>query len=155
MATGEKLVGAGVAVRPVPEGYHSVTPYLTVRGVARLSEFVKLAFDATEKGRFSGPDGSIMHAEVRIGDSMVMMGEPHGDVKPMPGMLHLYVSDVDETYRRAIAAGAKSLREPADQFYGDRSSGVEDMCGNQWWISTHVEDVSEEEMRRRMDSAGH
>jgi PhnB protein len=155
MSTSEKFVGAGVAVRPIPEGYHSVTPYLTVPGIAGLIEFLKKAFDATEKGRFEGPGGSIMHAEVRIGDSIVMMGEPNGEIKPMPAMLHLYVPDVDETYQRALQAGAKSLREPANQFYGDRSAGVVDASGNQWWISTHVEDVSDEEMRRRMDAAGH
>lgn len=153
MATREQSVAA--AVRPIPEGYHAVTPHLTVPGVANLIDFLKQAFGATEIGRFEGPDGSIMHAEVRIGDSVVMLGEPRGDIKAMPAVLHLYVHDVDGTYRKAIQAGAKSLREPADQFYGDRSGGVQDAGGNQWWISTHVEDVSPEEMKRRMDAASH
>ena len=155
MATGEKSAAAGVKVRPIPEGYHAVTPHLTVPGVANLIEFLKRAFGATEIDRFAAPDGSVMHAQVRIGDSIVMMGEPTDQFKAMPAVLHLYVTDVDATYRRAIEAGATSLREPADQFYGDRSGGVRDLCGNQWWISTHVEDVSPEEMRRRAQTAGH
>ena len=142
------------SVRPIPEGFHSVTPALRVPGVATLIDFVTQAFDAKEIARFAGPDGSIMHAEIRIGDSIVMMGEPGDRFSPMPASLHLYVPDVDATYRRAIAAGATSLREPADQFYGDRSAGVRDSGGNEWWISTHIEDVSPEEMKRRAAAAG-
>jgi uncharacterized glyoxalase superfamily protein PhnB len=153
MATGEQAVAA--AVRPIPEGYHTVTPYLVVPGLAKLIDFLKQAFGATERGRFEEPDGRIMHAEMTIGDSILMMGEPHGDIKAMPAVLHLYVNDVDATYRRAIDAGATSLREPADQFYGDRSGGVQDASGNQWWISTHIEDVSPEEMKRRAEAATH
>ncbi len=151
--TREQSVAA--AVRPIPEGYHTITPYLVVPGVSRVIDFMKQAFGATEIGRFQQPDGRVMHAEVKIGDSIVMMGEPHGDIEPRPSVLHVYMEDVDEVYRRAIAAGAKSLREPANQFYGDRSGGVLDPAGNQWWISTHVEDVSMEEMERRSDSATH
>ncbi len=153
MATREQSVAA--AVRPIPENYHTVTPYLVVPGLARLIDFLEQAFGATEIGRFEGPEGRIMHAEVKIGDSIVMMGEPHGDIEARPAVLHLYVEDVDETYRHALKAGGTSLREPADQFYGDRSAGVLDPCRNQWWISTHVEDVSTEEMRRRMQVAKH
>ncbi len=142
-------------VRPIPEGYHTVTPYLVVPGLARLIDFMKQAFGATEVGRFEEPGGRIKHAEVKIGDSIVMMGEPHGDIEMRPAVLHLYVTDADATYRRAIEAGARSLREPADQFYGDRSGGVTDPAGNQWWVSTHIEDVSPEEMKRRMEAAGH
>ncbi len=151
MATPEPAVAT--AVKPIPEGYHTVTPYLVVRGVDKLLEFLKQAFGATGGEPFQQPDGRIMHAEVKIGDSVVMMGEPSADVKPMPAMLHLYVPEVDATYRRAIEAGATSLREPANQFYGDRSAGVVDASGNQWWISTHVEDVSLDEMKRRMAAA--
>jgi PhnB protein len=149
----ETAVATGV--RPIPEGFHSVTPALRVPGVAKLIDFLTRALDAKEISRFAGPDGSIMHAEVRIGDSIVMMGEPGDRFKPLPASLHVYVPDVDATYRRAIAAGATSLREPANQFYGDRSAGVQDPCGNEWWISTHIEDVSPEEMQRRMQAAGH
>ena len=153
MPTREQSLAA--AVRPIPEGYHTVTPYLVVPGLAKVIDFLKLAFDATEIGRFEGPEGRVMHAEVRIGDSIVMMGEPHGDIQVRPAVLHVYVEDVDATYRRALDAGARSLREPADQFYGDRSAGVQDVAGNQWWLATHVEDVSPEEMKRRSEAASH
>jgi uncharacterized glyoxalase superfamily protein PhnB len=136
-------------VKPIPDGYRTVTPYLVVPGVARLIEFLKQSFDAEEIHRFPGPGGRVMHAEVRIGDSIVMMGEPSGEVQPIPAMLHLYVPDADAAYHRALKAGATSVREPADQFYGDRSAGVRDPCGNQWWVATHIEDVSPEEMQRR------
>jgi uncharacterized glyoxalase superfamily protein PhnB len=99
------------------------------------------------------PDGTIMHVEVRIGDSKVMMGEPTGQFQPMPAMLYVYVKDTDATYLSAMRAGATSLMEPADQFYGDRNAGVEDPCGNRWWIATHKEDVPAEEMARRARQA--
>jgi len=136
-------------VKPIPEGYHTVTPYLIVHDVDGLIEFVTRAFDAKGVHRVAHPDGRIMHAEVRIGDSRVMMGEPTAEWKPMPGVLHLYVDDTDAVYRRAVDAGAASLREPTDEFYGDRMAGVSDSFGNQWWIATHVEDVPPEEMERR------
>src|SRR5437899_11990755 len=138
-----------MAVKPIPEGYHSVTPYLTVEGVSRLIEFTKAAFDAKEMDRITGPDGRIAHAEMRIGDSIVMMGEARAEWRPMPGTLYLYVTDADTTYDRALKAGATSLQAPANQFYGDRHGGVRDPVGNVWWIATHVEDVSPEELQRR------
>lgn len=138
-----------MAVRPIPEGYPTVIPYLVVTDAAKLIDFLKQAFDAQEMGRFSLPDGRVMHAQVRIGDSPVMMGEPEDPSQAMPTTLHLYVEDTDALYHRALQAGAISLREPANQFYGDRSAGVQDLCGNRWWLATHVEDVSEEEMARR------
>jgi uncharacterized glyoxalase superfamily protein PhnB len=141
-----------MAVKPIPEGYHTITPHLTVQGVAKLIDFLKKAFDAKEIMSHPGPDGRIMHAEVKIGDSIVMMGEAGGEWQPMPAALYIYVPDTDATYKRAIQAGATSVREPADQFYGDRSGGVKDPCGNQWWIGTHKEDVSPEEMKKRMDA---
>ncbi len=140
-----------MAVKPIPDGYHSVTPYLVVEGVAKLIEFLKQAFDATEKERMSRPDGTVMHAEVKIGDSVVMMGEAAGEFSPMPSMLHLYVNDADAVYKRAMEAGATSVREPADQFYGDRSAGIKDPCGTTWYIATHQEDVSPEEMAKRAE----
>jgi PhnB protein len=133
----------------MPEGYHTVTPYLLVRNAGGLIDFLKQVFDAEETERMRRPDGSIMHVEVRIGDSVVMLGDAAGDAAPMPGMLHIYLQDTDAAYRRALAAGATSLREPADQFYGDRTGGVQDAFGNQWWLATHIEDVSPEEMQRR------
>jgi PhnB protein len=137
-------------VKPIPEGYHSITPYLIAQGVSKLIEFLKEAFDAKEIFRMANPDGTVAHAEVRIGDSVVMMGEAGGEHKAMPCSIHLYVNDMDTTYVRALEAGATSLREPKNEFYGDRSSGVKDQWGNHWWIVTHVEDVSREEMDRRV-----
>jgi PhnB protein len=138
-----------MAVKPIPDGFHSVTPFLTVPGVAQLLDFLKQAFEAQELHRMPRPDGTIMHAEVRIGDSLVMMGEPMGSSQPMFGSLYLYVHDVDAVYQRALQAGATSTSEPADQFYGDRSAGIKDPVGNQWWIATHKEDVPLEEIARR------
>src|SRR5205814_292088 len=106
-------------------------------------------FGAQETLRMPREDGSIGHAEARIGDSMVMMGDPGEESSVMPGQIHLYVGDCDGTYRRALDAGATSLREPTDQFYGDRTAGVRDPAGNVWWIATHVEDVSDDELERR------
>ena len=141
-----------MAVKPIPDGYHSVTPYLTVPGAAKLLDFLKQAFEAQELHRMPRPDGTIMHAEVRIGDSLVMMGEPMGSAQPLFGSLYLYVHDVDAVYKRALQAGATSTSEPADQFYGDRSAGVKDPVGNQWWIATHQEDVPPEEMTKRAEA---
>jgi PhnB protein len=141
-----------MAIKPIPEGYHSVMPYLVVQGVPTLLDFLKQAFDATEIFRMPRPDGTIMHAEVKIGDSIVMMGEAAGEFQPMPGAIHLYVNEADATYQRALQAGATSVMEPADQFYGDRSAGVKDPVGNRWWIATHQEDVPPEELARRADA---
>ena len=141
-------------VKPIPDGYHTVTPYLIVEGVAGLIDFLKQAFDAVETERVPGPDGKVGHGEVRIGDSVVMMGEASGDWKPMPGSIYLYVNDTDATYKRALDAGATSLMEPADQFYGDRNAGVKDASGNMWWIATRKENLSPEELRRRAEARG-
>src|SRR3990170_756028 len=142
-----------MAVKPIPEGYHSVTPYLVVKNAAGLIDFMKEALVAEETFRMPGPGGVIMHAEMRIGDSMVMLADAAGaENPPMPAMIHLYVQDADGVYKRALQLGATSLREPADQFYGDRSAGVKDAFGNQWWIATHVEDVPPEEMERRQQA---
>lgn len=140
-----------MAIKAIPEGYHTVTPYLTVQGAATLIDFLKQAFDATEIHRTTRPDGAIGHAEVRIGDSVVMMAESRGEWKPMPGAIYLYVNNTDATYKRALQAGATSLMEPADQFYGDRSAGVKDPVGNHWWIATHKEDIAPEELARRAE----
>jgi PhnB protein len=141
-----------MAVKPIPEGYHSVTPYLVVREVPKLLDFLKRAFDAQEVMRMPAPDGSIMHAEVRIGDSAIMMGEARGEYKPMPGSMYLYVEDADATYKRALQAGATSQMEPADQFYGDRHATVIDPVGNHWSIATHIEDVPPDELARRAEA---
>ena len=137
------------SVRPIPDGSHTVTPFLVVAEIPKLLSFLKLAFGAQELFRMAHPDGGIMHAEVQIGDSKVMMGAAMGEWKAKPCSLYLYVEDVDAVYHRAVQAGATSAREPADQFYGDRSGGVIDPCGNYWGIGTHIEDVSREEMEKR------
>jgi PhnB protein len=141
-----------MAVRPIPDGYHSVTPYLVVNGVAKLIDFLQQAFGAQEMERMETPDGTVMHGEVKIGDSMIMMGEASARHKPMPASLYLYVTDTDALYQQAMQSGAISLMPPANQFYGDRNAGVQDPCGNQWWIGTHVEDVAPEEMKRRSET---
>jgi PhnB protein len=140
-----------MSVKYKPDGLHTVTPYLVVRDVTGLIQFLEQAFDAKETERTQLPGGQIMHAQVTIGDSVVMMGEASEDNPTRTAMLHLYVEDADATYRQALAAGATSLREPQDEFYGDRGAGVSDAFGNQWWLATHIEDVSPEEMQRRME----
>jgi uncharacterized glyoxalase superfamily protein PhnB len=134
----------------IPAGYHTVTPYLTVSNVAKLMEFMRSAFNATELHKMSGPDGRVAHAEMKIGDSIIMMGQPQNDSGVRRTMLYLYVPDCDAMYRQAIAAGGTSVREPINMFYGDRSGAVTDPAGNEWWIATHVEDVAPDEMERRM-----
>jgi PhnB protein len=138
-----------MAVHHIPEGYHSVTPYLVVQGAAKVLEFVKATFDAEETLRMPGPDGTIGHAEFRIGNSNLMISDGGEEYPPMPCMLYVYVQDVDVVYKRALAAGASSMKEPADQFYGDRTATVKDPCGNIWGIGTHIEEVSPEEIERR------
>jgi len=134
---------------PVPKGFGTVTPFLCVTDAVKLIDFLQQAFAAELTFRMDGPDGSVAHAEVNIGNSKVMIGQVPAE-RAIRAMLHLYVTDTDAAYNRAIAAGATSVREPADQFYGDRSGGVRDMWGNEWWMATHIEDVSPEEMERRM-----
>ena len=142
-----------MAVKAIPDGFHSVTPYLVVPGVAQLLDFLKQTFETHEvHPPMTRSDGTIMHAEIRIGDSVVMMGEPRDELTPLPGSLYVYVSDVDAVYKRALQAGATSLTEPADQFYGDRTAGVQDPVGNRWWIATHKEDVSPEELAKRAEA---
>jgi PhnB protein len=146
-----------MAVKPIPEGYHTVTPYLIIKGAARAIDFYKKAFGAKELMRFPGPNGTVGHAELKIGDSPIMMADE------MPGMAYrspqslggtavsilIYVDDVDAVAKRAIDAGAKVLKPVQDQFYGDRSGFLEDPFGHQWSIATHTEDVSLEEMHKR------
>ncbi len=138
--------------KPIPEGHHTVTPYLMVKGVPKLIDFLKQAFDAKEIERMTGPDGTVGHAEVRIGDSMVMMGEATGEAKPLPSWFYLYLPDADAAYRWALKAGATSVQEPKDQIYGDRNAAVKDPVGNTWWVATRKEDVSPEEIGRRAEA---
>lgn len=138
-----------MSVKPIPDGYNTVTPYLVVEGASKLIDFLKQAFMATEIYRMTRPDGKVGHAEVKIGDSVIMLADMGGKWKSMPSSIYLYVPNIDATYRQALEAGAISLMEPADQFYGDRSAGVRDPFGNHWFIATHIEDVSAEELTRR------
>lgn len=142
-----------MAVKPQPDGYHAVTPYLVVSDAARLIEFLVTAFEARETERLEAQNNRIAHAEVRIGDSVVMLGEARDGHKERPCMLYLYVPDADATWQRAVAAGATAGQAPRDQFYGDRSGSVIDPCGNEWWIATRIEDVAPDEVRRRATAA--
>jgi PhnB protein len=143
--------------KPIPEGYHTITPYLSIKGAADAIDFYKRAFGATEVMRFAQPDGRIGHAEVRIGDSRVMLADefpemdfrsPHA-VGGSPVHLHLYVENSDAVVNQAVAAGAKVIRPVQDQFYGDRSGSVADPYGHVWHVSTHKEDLSMEELQKR------
>jgi|ERR1051326_89828 PhnB protein len=136
-------------VQPIPEGCHSLTPYLTVPDAARLIEFLKTAFDGIERARIVRPDRTVLHAQVRVGDSLVMIGEPQGQWKPMPCVLYLYVPDADAIYRQAVEAGAISVVEPANMFYGDRTACVKDVADNFWWIATRIENPSLAEIQER------
>lgn len=150
--------------RPIPDGYHSVTPYLIVKGAAKAIEFYRQAFGATETFRMPQPDGRIGHAELKIGNSTIMLADefPERNIRGpeslggTPVMIHLYIEDVDTVAKRAVAAGAKEIRPIQNQFYGDRSGMFADPFGHQWNIATHVEDLSAEEIgKRAAAAAGH
>lgn len=144
-----------MAVKPIPEGYHSVTPYLSIAGAARAIEFYRQAFGAEELFRFPMPDGTIAHAEIQIGDTRISLADDNPDgglLSPQassPVGLLLYVEDVDSVFPQAIAAGATVMRPLADQFYGDRSGTLRDPFGHVWFVATHIEDVPEEELEKR------
>lgn len=148
------------SVKHRPDGYHSVTPYLAMADAAAAIEFYKRAFGATEVMRMEGPDGKIGHAEILIGDSHVMLADEHPEIghrgpKSLGGCpfsMLLYVEDVDAVFAKAVTAGSTVLREVADQFYGDRTGGVEDPFGYHWYLATHVEDVDPEELQRRFEA---
>ena len=148
-------------VKPVPEGYHTATPYLIIKGAAAALEFYKKAFGATELLRMPKPDGRVGHAEIRIGDSIIMLADEFPEIGARspesyggsPVTLMLYVEDVDAVFNRAVAAGAKVDRPVANQFYGDRTGGIIDPFGHKWYLATHVEDVSPEELLRRANAA--
>jgi PhnB protein len=145
-------------VKPIPEGYHTVTPYLVVKGASKAIDFYKKAFNATELFRMEGPGGTVAHSELQIGDSRIMLADESpqmGYSAPQSGSrspigLMIYVEDVDKIAAQALAAGAETEREVQDQFYGDRSGNFVDPFGHRWTIATHIKDVSQEEMDRRM-----
>jgi PhnB protein len=146
-----------MAVQPVPEGYHTITPYLAVENAPEAIDFYKRALGAKERVRMPGPGGSVMHAELEIGDSVVMLSDPFPQASTKPPKelggtsvsIMVYVDNIDSLYKQAIDAGATSLMEPDDMFWGDRFGSVQDPFGHSWTIATHVEDVSPEEMQKR------
>lgn len=151
------------SVKPIPDGYHSVTPYLIIgrRRAGEAIDFYARAFNAKEIMRMPGPDGGIAHAEIQLGDSRIMLADeaPKMDAyspdhfKGSPVTLHVYVPDVDATAKQATAAGATVVRPIADQFYGDRSVGLTDPFGHRWYFATHTRDVSQEEMEHHMHAS--
>ena len=146
-----------MAVKPIPEGYHSVTPYLIIKGAARAIDFYKKAFGATELMRMPQPDGRIAHAEIKIGDSRIMLADEYPEMNfrspqafgGTPVAISLYMQDVDRVVKKAIAGGAKVLRPVTDQFYGDRSGSLEDPFGHVWHVATHKEDIPMKELKKR------
>lgn len=149
-----------MAVKYIPDGYHTATPYLIIKGAAKALDFYRKAFGATELMRMQGPDGKVGHAEIKIGNSPIMLADEFPDMgykSPQslggsPVSIMLYVEDVDKTVERAVAEGAKITKPVQDQFYGDRNGSIHDPFGHVWTISTHVEDVSPEEMERRAEA---
>jgi len=149
---GEQLKETAMAaqVKPIPDGYHTLTPYLIVDGAEKVIRFMMEAFGAQAVfDPMMRPDGKVMHAEYRIGDSVIMISDASERAKATSSMLHLYVPNVDAVYQKALKAGGTSVMEPADMFYGDRSGGVSDPAGNQWHIGTHVEDISPADLKKR------
>lgn len=150
-----------MSVKPIPDQYHSITPYMTVRDAARAIEFYKQAFGAKERGVMKGPDGKVMHAELMIGDSIIMLGDEmpeFGALSPQStggaGMgLHIYVDGVDAAFDRAVKAGARVDMPVSDQFWGDRYGKLTDPFGHKWSIATHTKDMSADEMKTAMNEA--
>ena len=142
-----------MTVKAIPDGYHSVTPYLMVADDSKFIDFMSTVFDARTTEQLMRPDGKIGHTELRIGDSMIMLSEASESHPATPVMLHFYVDDVDATFERAVRAGGTVVSKPTNQFYGDRSGGVKEPSGNTIWIATHVEDVAPDELKRRAAEA--
>lgn len=141
-----------MSVNPIPEGYHTITPFLVINGARKFITFLQNAFGATEVYSSESPDGKINHSEIKVGDSMLMLTEADEKFPSAPGMFYIYVKDTDLIYKKALAAGAESLMEPEDKFYGDRNAGVKDSFGNTWWIGTHIENVTSEEIKKREEN---
>lgn len=149
-----------MSVNTIPPGHHTVSPYLAIKDAAKALEFYKTAFRATESYKLMMPDGRLGHAEIRLGDSVIMLSDEfpeYGGKAPQtlggsPVSIHLYVEDVDGFFKRALAAGAKERKPVMDQFYGDRSGQLEDPFGHLWWVATHKEDIAPEEMQKRVQA---
>ena len=150
------------AVKPIPEGHHTVTPYRILSGASDAIAFYEKALGAEEVMRLADPGGKVHHAEISIGDSRIMLADEHPEIQALspktvggsPVSIHLYVDDVDGAIARAVAAGAKLVRPVVDQFYGDRVGGIEDPFGYRWFIATHKEDLTIEEIRHRAAAQG-
>lgn len=142
-----------MAVKPIPDGYHSVTPYLMIKGADKFIAFMAEVFGAKVTEQLIQADGKPGHTELRVGDSLIMLNEAKADRPPTPIMLHIYVEDVDAAFARAVDAGGRVVAAPSNQFYGDRSGGVIEPCGNTIWIATHIEDVPSAELQRRAKAA--
>lgn len=150
-----------MSVRPIPEGYHSVTPYLVIKGAGAAIDYYKKAFGASEMFRMPGPDGKVMHAEIKIGDSIIMLADefPEMGFKSPASLggsavsLMIYCEDVNRVFPEAIAAGGTEMRPLKDQFYGDRTGTLKDPFGHVWTVATHVEDIAPDEMERRAKAA--
>ena len=141
-----------MSTKSVPEGYHSITPSFCVDGAQKFISFLKEVFAAQDRFRMDGPGGKVMHAELSIGDSAVMVSDVMPQWPAKSNALYVYVDDVDATYERALKAGATSVRAPENAFYGDRNSAVLDPFGNMWSIATHVEDVTPDELKKRAEA---
>lgn len=137
------------SVREVPEGYHTVTPYLVVDNAQGLLDFIRNAFGGNVTTMMNTDDGKIAHATVSIGDSIIMVSDTMEGMETQNAMLYLYLKDVDSVFQQAVKLNATPIREPVTEFYGDRSGAVKDNWGNMWWIATHVEDIDQQEMERR------
>lgn len=139
-----------MAVKPIPDGYGTVTPFLNVKGLSKLLDFLKNAFGAEEIMRIPGPGDTVVHAEMNIGNSRIMLGEAMQQTPVSSSYFYVYVKDADAQHKRALEAGATSVSEPADQFWGDRMGTLQDPFGNFWSVATHKEDPTPEEMAKRM-----
>ncbi len=137
------------SVKSIPDGFHTVTPFLILDQASRLITFIEQAFNGKTTSLMNTDDGKVMHATVRIGDSEIMVTDSMDRYPAGMAKLYLYVDDVDSTYQQALGAEGTSLREPTDEFYGDRSAGIKDPWGNEWWIAKHIEDVDPKEMKKR------
>ena len=141
-----------MATKSIPEGYHSITPSFCVEGAQEFIDFIKQVFNAQDRFKMDGPGGKIMHAELSIGDSALMVADAQPQWPAKSNSLYVYVDDVDAAYARALKAGATSVRAPENAFYGDRTSAIKDPFGNFWGIATHVEDVPPDELKKRAEA---
>ena len=142
-----------MAAKPIPDGFHTITPYLVLNDAGKAIEFLKKAFSAEEIYRHLGPGGIVGHAQLKIGDSMLMLADANPQHPAQPCSLYMYVENCDAWYESALKAGATSIMKPMDMFYGDRNAGVKDPSGMQWWMATHIEDVSAAEVGKRAEAA--